>query len=80
MEENDFPFRRIHVCMSRLKVNFSFQVLGSRGDREKQIERDTDEKIRSIEKSVQRNKQDALTKLLEMVYDIKPELHVNLRL
>lgn len=59
---------------------FYFQVLGSRGDRERQIEKDTDEKIRSIEKSVQVNKQQALNKLLEMVYDIKPELHENLRL
>ncbi|KAH3799524.1 V-type proton ATPase subunit G 1-like [Dreissena polymorpha] len=55
-------------------------VLGSRGDRERQIERDTDEKIKAIEKNVQKNSPEALSKLLEKVYSIKPELHQNLRL
>ncbi|KAL4218722.1 hypothetical protein ACF0H5_021310 [Mactra antiquata] len=55
-------------------------VLGSRGDREKSIDQETLQKIRSIEKNVQRNKQQALQSLLNMVYEIKPELHENLRL
>ncbi|XP_045201438.1 probable V-type proton ATPase subunit G [Mercenaria mercenaria] len=55
-------------------------VLGSRGDREKQIDKDTQDKIRTIEQNVQKHKQQALKSLLDMVYDIKPELHTNLRL
>jgi len=55
-------------------------VLGSRGDREKQIERDTEERIREIEKNVQRDRREALKKLLDMVYDIQPKMHENLRL
>lgn len=55
-------------------------VLGSRGDREKQIDLDTQEKIKQIEKNVKLNKDRALKMLLDMVYDIKPKLHENLRL
>ncbi|WAR30709.1 VATG1-like protein [Mya arenaria] len=55
-------------------------VLGSRGDREKQIEKDTEEKIREIENNVKKSKTEALERLLDMVYAIKPELHQNLRI
>lgn len=55
-------------------------VLGSRGDREKQIEKDTDRKIVEIQENVRKNRQKALSSVLDMVYDIKPELHTNLRL
>jgi len=68
------------VCNITKGMHLVLQVLGSRGDRERQIEKDTDEKIKSIERNVQKNKQEALSKLLEMVYDINPELHENLRL
>jgi len=68
------------ACNITKGMHLVLQVLGSRGDRERQIEKDTDEKIKSIERNVQKNKQEALSKLLEMVYDINPELHENLRL
>lgn len=55
-------------------------VLGSRGDREKQIEKDTNVRIHEIEGNVRKNSQQALRKLLDVVYDIQPELHENLRL
>lgn len=55
-------------------------MLGSRGDTETKIEQNTRKKIREIEDNVNKNKEYALKKLLDFVYDIQPELHQNLRL
>ena len=79
-----FSFVALKKCFVYLPFirssGISFQVLGSRGDREKQIEKDTAVKINEIEGNVRKNSQQALRKLLDVVYDIKPELHENLRL
>ena len=56
------------------------QVLGSRSDRERQIEKDTEKRIIEIQENVRKSRQQALSRVLDMVYDIKPELHTNLRL
>lgn len=62
------------------EIMFPFQVLGSRGDMETKIEENTRQKISELNESVKRNSEAALRRLLEIVYDIKPELHENLQL
>ncbi|ESO86372.1 hypothetical protein LOTGIDRAFT_220690 [Lottia gigantea] len=59
---------------------YEAKVLGSRGDMEQRIETNTKQKIHEIGESVKRNKEVALTSLLNVVYEIKPELHENLKL
>ena len=44
------------------------------------MDKDTQEKRRQIELEVKENKGKVMNRLLEMVYDIKPELHQNIRL
>ncbi|ESO06110.1 hypothetical protein HELRODRAFT_64807, partial [Helobdella robusta] len=54
-------------------------IIGSRGDMQMQIDKKTVVMIEEINKSVQANKEKAIQKLLLLVCDIKPELHVNYR-
>ena len=53
---------------------------GSKDDFAQKMQEDTQKKIRQIEKQVERNKEEVIKRLLELVNDIKPELHQNIRL
>lgn len=53
--------------------------MGFREDAAAKIDADTKIKIEEINKAVTVNKQAVVEKLLEMVYDIKPELHKNFK-
>ncbi|KAL5011768.1 hypothetical protein ScPMuIL_010319 [Solemya velum] len=50
-------------------------VLGSRGDMEARIAESTKQKIHEISDNVHTNKELALKKLLDIMFEIKPELH-----
>lgn len=50
---------------------------GSKDDFTQKIQEDTDEKLRKIEIDVRDNKEDVIKRLLQLVYDVKPELHRN---
>ncbi len=58
----------------------TLQILGSKGDMEAKIEQGTRVKIDHLNQNVANNKEQALSRLLNLVCDIKPELHQNLRL
>lgn len=63
-----------------LKTNYWFQILGSKGDMETKIDANTRQKIQELNMNVQKNKELALSRLLNICLDIKAELHTNLRL
>ncbi|KJH45417.1 V-type ATPase, G subunit [Dictyocaulus viviparus] len=54
--------------------------LGTKEDIESKIRRDTENEIEEMRKSVATNKQLVIVRLLQLVCDIKPELHHNLTL
>jgi V-type H+-transporting ATPase subunit G len=53
--------------------------MGSREDVAAKIDADTKVKIEEMNKAVVVNKQAVIEKILELVYDIKPELHKNFK-
>lgn len=53
--------------------------MGSREDVAAKIEQDTMLRIQDMNKAVQSKKEPVLQHILELVYDIKPELHKNFR-
>lgn len=52
-------------------------VLGSRGDMETKIDAQTKIKLKELDTNMSQNKEVALKRLLDIVLDIKPELHEN---
>ncbi|XP_062617315.1 V-type proton ATPase subunit G 2-like [Saccostrea cucullata] len=52
-------------------------VLGSRGDMESKIEASTRQKLKELESNMGKNKEVAIKRLMEIVLDIKPEIHGN---
>ena len=53
--------------------------MGSKDEFVLQDERDTQQKLSEIEKRVKDNKDEVIERILSLVYDIKPELHQNVR-
>lgn len=53
---------------------------GSKDDFAQQMQVETQKKIKEIEKEVEANKEAVIKRLLELVSDITPELHQNIRL
>nr|CAD7606877.1 unnamed protein product [Timema genevievae] len=56
---------------------FEAKHMGSREDVAARIEADTKVKIDEMNKQVTVHKEQVIQKILELVYDIKPELHQN---
>ena len=54
--------------------------MGSKDEFVLQDEQDTRAKLVEIEKNVEENKAQVIERILSLVYDIKPELHQNVRL
>ena len=52
---------------------------GSKDDFEQKMKKETEIKLRTIEGEVSEHKEEVIQRLLTMVYDIKPELHINYR-
>ncbi|CAK5089589.1 unnamed protein product [Meloidogyne enterolobii] len=59
---------------------FEHNYLGARDDIAAQIKRETDETLSEMTRSVAANKQQVIVRLLQLVCDIRPELHHNLQL
>ena len=53
---------------------------GSKDDFAQKMHEETQRKIQQIEAEVEANKETVIKRLLELVSDIKPELHQNIRL
>ena len=58
---------------------FLFQHMGSKDDFQAKIEEQTSVRLDQISESVKKNQDKVIERLLSLVYDIKPELHQNLR-
>jgi len=58
---------------------FENKHMGSKEDVAARIEADTRIKIDEMQKAVNLHKEAVIVKVLELVYDIKPELHKNYR-
>ncbi|KAI6234874.1 V-type proton ATPase subunit G [Aphelenchoides fujianensis] len=56
------------------------QYLGTKEDIEAGIIRETEAELQSMQKNVASNKQQVIVRLLQLVCDIRPELHHNLQL
>lgn len=53
---------------------------GSKDDFAQKMQEETQKRIQQIEVQVNSNKEEVIKRLLDLVYDIKPELHQNIRL
>jgi len=53
--------------------------MGSKDDFQAKIEEQTTVRLQQVSDSVNQNKNKVIERLLSLVYDIKPELHENLR-
>lgn len=54
--------------------------MGSKDDFVLQDEQDTKERLIEIKRNVENNKEEVIQRILSLVYEIKPELHQNVRL
>ena len=52
---------------------------GSKDDFQQKMKVETDKKLVTIEDEVKEHKEKVITRLLDLVYEIKPELHINYR-
>ncbi|XP_060700462.1 V-type proton ATPase subunit G 1-like [Hemiscyllium ocellatum] len=55
-------------------------ALGSHGNSAIEVDKETQEKISEIGASYEESKEVVLNTLLGLIYDIKPEIHVNFRI
>ncbi len=53
------------------------KFIGSKDDFSAKMGEESEEKLVNIERDVQVNKEKVISRLLELVYDIQPELHRN---
>ncbi len=51
--------------------------IGSKDDFTAKIGEESEDKLRTIEIEVKENKEEVIGRLLELIYDIQPELHIN---
>ncbi|XP_026511539.1 V-type proton ATPase subunit G 3 [Terrapene carolina triunguis] len=61
------------------KSKYLAWIMGSQGNLSTKIEEQTTEKIRDITNSFHKYMENIMKQLLNMVYDIKPEIHPNYR-
>ena len=54
--------------------------MGSKGNQEQHIAQEAEVKLRDMNNGVNENKEKAMSRLLSLVIDIKPQLHGNLKL
>ncbi|XP_029182080.2 V-type proton ATPase subunit G-like [Acropora muricata] len=54
--------------------------MGSKDDHQAKVEEQTNTRLSEISTSVHQNKDKVIERLLSLVYDIKPELHQNLKI
>lgn len=66
-------------CISCL-VFCVLQFAGSKDNFAAQIEKDTEEKLKQLSVDVDTHKEEVLKRLMDLVFDIKLDIHQNLRL
>uniref|UniRef100_A0A6B2F1Y4 V-type proton ATPase subunit G n=2 Tax=Bothriechis TaxID=44726 RepID=A0A6B2F1Y4_BOTNI len=55
-------------------------ALGSHGSSATEVEQGTHEKMAVLQENFQKNQEEVLNSLLDLIFDIKPEIHANYRL
>ncbi|XP_066569416.1 V-type proton ATPase subunit G 1 [Amia ocellicauda] len=55
-------------------------ALGSHGNSATEVDKETVDKIKMIERNYQQNRETVLASLLTLICDIKPEIHTNYRI
>lgn len=66
----------ILVC-TKLHIMFVLQNAGSKDDFAAKMKIETERRLQTIDKEVAANKEKVIDRLLELIYDIKPEVHIN---
>ncbi|MBN3299329.1 VATG1 ATPase, partial [Amia calva] len=56
------------------------EALGSHGNSATEVDKETVDKIKMIERNYQQNRETVLASLLTLICDIKPEIHTNYRI
>ncbi|CAG7831976.1 unnamed protein product [Allacma fusca] len=78
-EEAQAEIERYRQERERQFKEFEAKHMGSREDVAASIDADTNQKIEAMKHHVASNKEQVIKRLLEIVCDIKPELHPNYR-
>ncbi|XP_039291561.1 V-type proton ATPase subunit G [Nilaparvata lugens] len=78
-EEAQEEIEKYRAEREKLFREFEAKHMGSREDVAARIEADTKIKIDAMNKAIVEHKEQVIKKILELVYDIKPEVHVNYR-
>ena len=73
-EIEDYRKQRDHQFQDEQK-----KFHGSKDDSQLKMKGETEEKLKTIDQEVSDHKEEVIRQLLELVYDIKPELHINYR-
>ncbi|XP_002731001.1 V-type proton ATPase subunit G-like [Saccoglossus kowalevskii] len=78
-EEAQSEIEAYRAEREKLFIEHQQKHLGSKDDKAREVEVQTKQKIAEVNKNVEVTKEEVLSKLLGLVYDITPELHQNLR-
>jgi len=78
-EEAQAEIEKYRVERERQFKEYEMKHMGSRDDIAARIEAETKVKIDTMQKSVHGNKGKVIERILTLAYDIKPELHINMR-
>lgn len=65
------------IVIDKVSLRIFLQHMGSREGVAAKIEADTQLKIQEMNRSIQGNREQLIKEILNLVYDIKPELHKN---
>ncbi|BES87804.1 Vacuolar ATP synthase subunit [Nesidiocoris tenuis] len=79
-EEAQEEIERYKQDRERQFKEFEAQHMGSREDVAARIDADTRQRIEEMTKAVNVNKEPVIAKILELVFDIRPEVHKNYRM
>lgn len=77
-EESQADVERYRQERERAFHNYNEQHMGSRDDIAKRIDQETDARLRQQEEDVGTKSHVVVNRILEVVHDIKPQLHTNI--
>ena len=81
-EAKEEASREIELYRKEREVKFQEQqtkFAGSKDDFAQKMQEETQKNLVQINNEVERNKEQVIQRLLELIYDIKPEIHQNYR-
>lgn len=78
-EEAQAEIRSYREEREKQFMDYQREHMGSKDDFQAKIEEQTSVRLDQISESIKKNQDKVIDRLLSLVYDIKPELHQNLR-